>query len=308
MPSLKEKLLENWFLKVLAILLAWILWLFVQGEPGTTVSRVDAPVEVQVSQGMEISSEFPSTVQVTMRGARQELKCIINLQNAEEGEHRITLTDDQIKSPKGFGIEVSQINPPQVVLKLEKTESKIVPITIPVQGEPADGFEIYEKIPKPDKVEITGPRSQIEQIDDVSSEIISLNGQNQDANFRVGLNFKDKMVRSSITEPIWVEIRIGPHRQDYFVNGVPLIFQSEDYTVSPEKIDIRVMAPKSMQPTLIPDRFSASIVFPELDDKDFPIKVKPVITFQENWKDKVKLLGTRPAEVTVNLKETASGN
>ena len=148
-PKIKEKLLENWFLKILAILLAWILWMFIQGEIQVeleTDKTVMAPVKVQgVPAGMEISSGLPSTVQVTIRGAAENLACNIDLRDAREGENRI-FTQDHIEAPSGFGMEVFQVNPSQVILMLEKTISKPVPITIPVQGEVADGFEIYEKI------------------------------------------------------------------------------------------------------------------------------------------------------------------
>ncbi|MEJ2246352.1 MAG: hypothetical protein P8Y80_09800, partial [Acidobacteriota bacterium] len=75
---IKEKLLENWFLKLSAIVLAWILWLFIQGEPGT-VTIVAASVRViNLPPQMEISSDFPSEVQVTMRGTSQPLTCTID--------------------------------------------------------------------------------------------------------------------------------------------------------------------------------------------------------------------------------------
>ncbi len=108
MPKIKDMILENWHLKLMAILLAGILWLFIQGEPGT-VTTVTAPVQVQVPGGMEISRGLPSTVQVIIRGTVGDLTCNINLQNTQEGETRVTLTRDNIRSPKGLGIEVIEV-------------------------------------------------------------------------------------------------------------------------------------------------------------------------------------------------------
>ncbi len=300
--TLKEKILENWILKILAILLAWILWLFIQGESGT-FTTVTAQVKVTVPDGMEISGGFPSTVQVTIRGATQNLTCNINLQNYEEGANRITLTKDNIETPKGFGIEVSQINPSQVTLMLEKTITKPVPITVPEKGEVADGFEIYEKIPSSRVVEITGPRSHIEPVPEVPTDIIDISDLDQSTNYQVSLNFEDGAIRSSITNPIWVEIRIGPRRKDYSINGVPLEIEDESYACSPEKIDIRVMAPENLQPLLVPDNFRAIIVTKNLDDAALPAKVKPVISYREEWRGKIKEMGIRPSGVTVDKKD-----
>lgn len=301
-PSIKEKLLENWFLKIAAIFLAWILWLFIQGESGT-VTTVTASVKVQgVPAGMEISRGLPSTVQVTIRGAAQSLACNIDLRNAREGENRITLTEDHIEAPKALGIEVSQVNPSQITLMLEKTISKPVPITVPVQGEVADGFEIYENIPNPRVVEITGPRSHIEPVDEVPTDIIDISNLDETSNYQVSLNFKDGTIRSSITSPIWVEIRIGPRRKEYFVKGVPLEIEDESYVFSPQEVDVRIMAPEDLQPELVAGNFSAVIRTKNLDEAALPAKVKPLILYREDWRGRIKELGTRPPEATVRKK------
>jgi len=88
----QELLLENWSLKLTAVLLSLILWLFVRGEPGP--ERVVAvPLEVLLPRQMEITNQRPTSVEVTMRGAAfsnmlfsQPLPtCIIDLQDAKEG-------------------------------------------------------------------------------------------------------------------------------------------------------------------------------------------------------------------------------
>lgn len=302
-PNIKEKLLENWFLKIAAIFLAWILWLFIQGESGT-ITTVAASVRVQgLPAGMEISSGLPPTVQVTIRGSAQDLTCNINLQNATEGDKKITLTKENIEGPKGLGIEVSQVNPSQVTLMLEKTISKLVPIAVPEQGKVASGYEIYDKIPKPGEVEIEGPRSHIEPVEEVSTDIIDVSDLDQDSNYQVSLNFKDGAIRSSITSPIWVEIRIGPRRKEYFINKVSLEIDDESYVSSPKQIDIRVMAPEDLQPELVPGNFSAKIVTRNLDASELPAKVRPLVSYPADWKDRIKEMGTRPSEVTVLKKD-----
>jgi YbbR domain-containing protein len=298
-PSFKEKLFENWVLKILAILLAGILWLFIQGESGT-VTTVTAQVISRLPDGMEISRGLPSTVQVTIRGAAQNLTCNIDLQNYDEGEHRITLTKDNIETSTGFGIEVSQFNPSQITLTLEKTLANYVPITVPVQGEVATGFEIYEKIPNMKVVQITGPRSHIEPIKEIPTDIIDLSGLDQTSRYQVYLNFEDGSIRSSITDPIWVEIRIGPRRKDYTVTNVPVEVEDASYVVSPKQINIRVMAPENLQPQLVPDNFSAKIPTQDLNESNLPARIRPVISYQEDWIGKIKEMGTRPSEVTVS--------
>jgi hypothetical protein len=260
---------------------------------------VDAPVEIQgLSGDMEITSELPRFVHVTIRGARQQLECVIDLQDATEGENIIPLRD-YIESPTGLAVEVSQVNPSQITLILEKTVSKEVPVNVPVEGDPADGFDIYEKIVDPDKVTITGPRSHIEDIEEISTEAIDLNGLKQDMNFRVGLNVNDGMIRPSITDSIWVEIRIGPHRTLYVVKKATVDVGNESLIASPKQIDIQVMAPENLQPELVPGKFSVTIEPENFDEATSAVEVKPLIGFQRDWVGKIKVLGTIPSEVTI---------
>lgn len=302
MSYIREKLQEHWILKITAVLLAWVLWLFIQGEQGT-VTTVTVPVIWDLPVGMVVSSGFPSSVQVVVRGASQDLKCYIDLRNKEEGENTIALGEENIQYPKGLGTEVIQVNPSQVVLTLEKKVQKTVPITVPDEGHVAEGFEIYEKIPDPDKVTIEGPRSQIEPVEEIPTEVITLDGQKQPANFRVRLNIKDGAIRSSVTDYVWVNIDIGPLRKLYIVKDVPVFPEAARYVSSPKKVDVHVMAPEALREALVPGNFELRIDERSFDGAAFPVKVKPVVVPNESWAEKVKISGIKPPEVTVSLKE-----
>jgi YbbR domain-containing protein len=217
---IQEYLLQNWTLKVTAILLAFILWLFVRGEPGPERVVPGVPLEVQVPRQMEITNKRPTSVEVTMRGtAFSDLwlshpiptTCMIDLSEAKEGEHVVTLTPENVKTPKGSGIEVTRVNPARVNLVLEATVSKEVSITVPVRGEPSHGFEIYGRSSKPSTVIITGPRSHIDPVREISTEVVSIKEQKQPVRVFVGLDIKDNSVRTSLANPVQVDIPIGPH-------------------------------------------------------------------------------------------------
>jgi YbbR domain-containing protein len=216
---IKEFLLENWSLKLTALLLALILWMFIRGEPGPA-SVVRIPIQVQLPSQMEITSERPTMIEVTMRGAAfsnvwfgQPLpNCIVNLQNANEGEHTVQLSADNIQVPKGSGIEVLQVNPAKALIILQKTISRLVPISAPIQGEPARGFEVYGKQIRPSSIVITGPRLHIEPVREIFTEAVSIRDQKQSGRFFVGFNIKDNLIRTAQNNPVQVDIEIGPRR------------------------------------------------------------------------------------------------
>jgi YbbR domain-containing protein len=307
---IKEYLLENWSLKTTAILLALILWLFVRSEPGP--ERVIAvPLEVQVPSHMEITNERPTTVEVTMRGAAfsnmwfgQALpSCIIDLQKANEGRHVVALTPENIKIPKGSGIEVLQVNPARVTLVLERTVSKEVPVVVPVRGEPARGYEIYGKSSKPATIVVTGPRSHVEPVSDVPTEAVVINGQKQSARFFVSLSLKDNAIRTSLANPVQADIQIGLRRKLYTIDQVPVAIDDASYAVLPGHIAIQVLASPDSIANLTSADFNATVETKALDISKIPAKVKPLVRIRDNLNATVTVKEIQPSEVVVRRKK-----
>jgi YbbR domain-containing protein len=271
---------------------------------------VAVPLEVQVPQQMEIVNERPTSVEVTMRGAAfsnmwfgQPLPaCIIDLQGAQEGEHTISLTPDNVKTPRGSGIEVLQVNPVRVTLVLEKTISKEVPVNVPVRGEPAQGFEIYGRSSKPATAIVTGPRSHIDPLREISAEPVSIGGLNQSARFFVGLNIRDNAIRTSSANPVQVDIQIGPRRKLVTLGQVPLATDDPAYTVSPRQIAVQVLGPADSVEGLTPADFSAVVLTKSLDFSKLPVKAKPQVTIMSNPAGALVIKDVTPTEVTVRKK------
>ena len=301
---LREILLKNWNLKATAILLTLILWMFVRGEPGP--ERVVAvPLEVLLPRQMEITNERPLTIDVTMRGAgfsnfQPQPTCIVDLQEASEGEHMVNLTPENVSFPQGSRVEVLHLNPARIEIKLERTLSKEVDIVVPIEGEPAKGFEIYDTSLKPERVVVSGPRSIIEPLEKISTETIPITDQKQAASFFVRLNPGDRAIRTALTNPVQVDIRIGPRRLRHTVDKVPVVVEADGYTVSPKQISIRVLAPPEAIEKLTPESFTVAIDARELESLELPSKVKPMIQLPEAFKDTVVVQSSQPSEVTVS--------
>ncbi|MBN1570290.1 MAG: YbbR-like domain-containing protein [Acidobacteria bacterium] len=218
---IKAYILENWNLKATALLLALILWLFARGESGTE-RVVTIPLEVQVPSQMEIVGERLTTIEVTMRSPALSAQwfdvplptCVVDLQKAQEGEHIVILTPDNVRIPKGSRIEILQVNPTRVVLELERTVSKEIPIIVPLQGKLPEGLELYGKSQNPTSLTVTGPRSLIESLKEVATDPIPLKEQAQSARFFVNLRLKNNAIRTSWINPIQIDLQIGPEQKN----------------------------------------------------------------------------------------------
>jgi YbbR domain-containing protein len=303
----RQVFFEHWSLKATAILLALILWLFVRGEPGITEKA--APLEIRVPRYMEITNERPNSIYVTMRtihGAPQpSLTCIINLQQASEGRHVITLTQDNLKLSNESGVEALQFNPARVTLVLEKTISKEAPIVAPVVGTLLPGFELYDRIVTPTTVILTGPRSIIESINEVPTETISIKEKKQSFKYTASLNPKDDSVRTSLTDPVQVEIQIGPQRKLHTITDVPVLFDNPSYSSTPKHVSVQVATPPGKESALTPELFTILIPTKSFIDAQLPVKIKPQAKMADgNCKD-ITIKSIFPPEIAVQKKKTA---
>src|SRR5438270_6393914 len=122
----------NFWLKLLSVGLALLLWMVVSGEE--TVERgLRVPLELtQVPAGLELLGEVPATVDVRVRGASGTLSrvaagdvvAVIDLHTAQAGHRLFPLTPDQVRVP--FGVEIVQVLPSAVTMAFEPSASKEV--------------------------------------------------------------------------------------------------------------------------------------------------------------------------------------
>ena len=114
---------RNFGLKVLSVGLAALLWMVVSGEE--TVERgLRVPLELQqVPAGLELQGDFPTTVDVRIRGASGtltrlgagDLVVVLDLRGTVPGQHAFPLTPAIVRAP--FGVQVVQVSPTTVTMK-----------------------------------------------------------------------------------------------------------------------------------------------------------------------------------------------
>src|SRR5512136_3060821 len=163
-------------LKALSVGIAVLLWLTVAGEP--IVERgLRIPLELRNTPGELVVVEGPpSQVDVRVRGASSVLShldagdvvAMLDMDQARPGNHVFHLTPAQLRVP--YGVEVIQVMPSSVTLKLEKGGTKVVPIIAVTSGTPASGFEVGQMVVEPPTVEVSGPESALKLVEHAVTE------------------------------------------------------------------------------------------------------------------------------------------
>jgi YbbR domain-containing protein len=306
MKFIRDVLLENWGLKLTSILLALVLWLFVRGDPGAE-RVITVPLEVRIPSAMEITSERPTSVDVTVRGAATNTwfgqsvpTCSIDLQSADEGEHSVLLTPRNVRIPGASGLEVIKINPARIVLTLERTISREVTILIATRGEPVTGFDVYKKSSNPSSVIVTGPRSHIERIREVNTESISLVGQKQSMRVFANLNVRDNLVRTIPVGPIEVNIEVGVQRRTITIARVPIQIDDNAYIAVPGRVSVELLVPVTYKGDLSAEDINASVTLSSSTTAPILGKMRPSVYFTKKLDPAIVIKEVKPPEVKLH--------
>jgi YbbR domain-containing protein len=174
-------------LKILAVVLASVLWLTVAGEHVVERS-VRVPLEFRnIPDTLEIVGDAPDSVDVRLRGSSAalsrlqsgEIVAVLDLASARAGSRLFHLRADEVRAP--YGVEVALVLPSTLALQLEKSARRRVPVVPAVEGDPAPGFVVGRVLAEPASVEIVGPDSRVRQVAEATTEPVSV----KDARARV---------------------------------------------------------------------------------------------------------------------------
>jgi YbbR domain-containing protein len=200
-------------LKIVAVGLGTMLWLTV-GSDHFVERSVRVPLVFRnVPQNLEIAPDAPDSVEVHLRGRASQLAgdqgdviVYIDLADGRGGSRLFHLRTDQVTTP--FGVEVTQVFPSTVMLTLESTGTKSVPVEATVEGRPAAGFEIGAIRVEPSRVEVEGPESHLKAMRTAITETVMVDGATSTVTrvVSVGVANSALRLREARTARVTVEI------------------------------------------------------------------------------------------------------
>jgi YbbR domain-containing protein len=176
-----DKLMDNpWFIKILAILLAVLLYSVVPNSGGktneinvpgenTTETIADIPVKAYYDTENLVVSGIPDMVEVTLEGpmphvqsakALKNFEVFVDITNAEIGNQKVTFEVSGLSDKLKATIKPSSIT----VAVQEKVTTEF---TVDAEFDNAlikDGYSAGQPVVKPNKVRITGAKDVVDRI------------------------------------------------------------------------------------------------------------------------------------------------
>ena len=209
-------LTENWTLKLISLVFALLLWMFIMGERRLEVGYL-VPLELQdIPKELMVANEVPSLIDVRVSGPRtllmkispNDISIIVDLTDLKPGLTTFKRLEERLNLPSG--LRVTRLSPSFIDLKLERVKQKLVPITVALTGEPLPGFKVERVKVVPDEVIIEGGETELKSVSEVTTEEVDLNGVNEGFSLIVPLVHRGAYTHFKDEKTTEVQIEILP--------------------------------------------------------------------------------------------------
>lgn len=186
---------NNLAAKIIALILAIILWLYVMNEQNPPIeANFTIALEVKNLSSTYVVDDVPDTVRIRVRGPRsivasvltKDIKAYIDLKGLNEGQHSV-----KVAAIIPSSLDLVEINPDRINLVIDKAISRQMPVEVRMTGELTAGITVNKVVARPEQVTIEGPRSVVDAVDKVVAAV-DISGKQADFTVDVPLKLLNK--------------------------------------------------------------------------------------------------------------------
>jgi hypothetical protein len=195
-------LTENFWWKLLSLVLAVAIWALVATEPELSTFITVRLEYKNLPDDLEISSEPVGTVVLELRGPSGELHLasqdvrsgvILDMSTARAGERTYSLDNGAVRLPRG--VRLVRSIPSEVRFRFETRSVRKVPVEVRFVGQGQNGYSLAHSQVDPPEVQVVGPRSRVARITSAITDQIDLSNVVGTEQFRVNVLVEDPYVR-----------------------------------------------------------------------------------------------------------------
>lgn len=282
--------LEDWTMKLVALVITLGLWLGVSGLRTPTSTRFrNVPLNLRVANDLEITNSPLSEVDLKISGDKAKIDQInkenllvsLDLSDVQAGERAVQITPANVSLELPSGVKLEEIQPSRIAVKLERIIERDVPVKAETEGVLADDFEIYSAIMTPPTVRVSGPESFVRPLDSISTEKVNVEAKQADFTAQqVALNVVSSKVRLVDTTVVDVIFRIGEKRVERaFVVSIKT-------DAGDKKVSFKLYGAHSLVETLRTENLKAELTKSDAGENSFNVILPPEIEDRVEIRDK----------------------
>jgi YbbR domain-containing protein len=166
----------TWPIKILSLLLAVFLWMYVTNELNPTKEQVlrQIPVETrELGAGLAVL-DMPRQVTLRVQGNQnvmadlspRSVEISVDLSRVQVGNNRLPV---KVKLPSG--VRLVDVTPDQITVQIDRLAEKHVHIRAEATSRAAEGYRQMKPVVKPSQVLIKGPQKALASIDAVLARV-----------------------------------------------------------------------------------------------------------------------------------------
>jgi len=252
--------LEDWGLKLIALVITLALWFGVTGLSTPTTKRFTIPLNLSISSNSQIMNSPLQEVEIEVSGDkrrieqinRSELSATLDLSDVSPGDRVFLLSPESVGVPLPQGVKLVEVAPSRIAVNLEAVDEKDLEVKTVTTGQPAPGYEVYGLAALPPSVRVRGPASIVRPLEYVQTDKIDLTEKKEE--------FTAKQVPVVAPDPkaavlntfVDVVIRIGEKRVERIFT-IPLTGSLG------KNVAFTAVGPKTLLAKTKPDAFKADL-------------------------------------------------
>jgi YbbR domain-containing protein len=203
-------------LKLVSLVLATCTWFFVKGVTSDWRLIEGVPLEVKAKSGLTVLQTSVSTVNVTVRGTRedvrqvslQDLSAVVDLTHDDRvGPITVKLTPRSVRHSRR--VQVSEIDPAEVTVNVDEMIERELPVQPQLGGEMPPNLSIERVVTQPETVKVKGPKALLNGMKSITTLPVDVTGRR--TSFRERVELTPLAFPEGLAQRHWVEVdvRIG---------------------------------------------------------------------------------------------------
>jgi YbbR domain-containing protein len=205
---------RDWQLKLLSLVLAVGLWLFVGTAERSEIALavpveyvgLEGPLALETPQHDAVNVQVSVTRWSAQRVSPTSLRVRVDVSGFHEGDNLVQLQPEIVEAPPG--VRVTRVSPAWVTVTVVKAATKTVPVVARVLGRPAADHVLGKVVVQPATVQIKGPRTTIESRASVDTLPVDVSGSREAVTRTVGLALPESIYAiDRRTVDVMVDIR-----------------------------------------------------------------------------------------------------
>jgi YbbR domain-containing protein len=260
--SFARGLVENFGVKLVALIVALMIWFNASGQQEVKRNYVATLRYVNLPDSLTLTGDIPQTAEISVSGSRRELllmgfrkiNVVVNLARAARGRFVQRLAPSDVMIPRNIEpANVSVLSPAAIEVEIERMVAKRVRVAVMLAGSLAVD-QLLDGIPtaRPASVTVTGPESVVRVLTKMPTKSIELARVREPVEREVELDY-DRNLLACDPDRVVVSISTSARGRRVLANIPPTILVDDDTRLAeifPKTVSLTIEGPRSLLDTL----------------------------------------------------------